>query len=98
MIIKNLNNLLFYIYIYIMENISLFDIVESFFQQINPTNNYEVYNSIYKEEENSIYKEEENSIYKEEEDSIYKEEENILFEVIKSFLSNLYGYNLYDDE
>ena len=65
-----------------MENISLFDIVESFFQQINPTNNYEVYNSIYKEEENSIY----------------KEEENILFEVIKSFLSNLYGYNLYDDE
>jgi len=83
MIIKNLNNLLFYIYIYIMENISLFDIVESFFQQINPTNNYEVYNNIYKEEENNIYKE---------------EEENILFEVIKSFLSNLYGYNLYDDE
>jgi len=65
-----------------MENISLFDIVESFFQQINPTNNYEVYNNIYKEEENNIY----------------KEEENILFEVIKSFLSNLYGYNLYDDE
>jgi hypothetical protein len=74
-----------------MENISLFDIVESFFQQINPTNNYEVYNNIYKEEENNIYKEEENNIYKE-------EEENILFEVIKSFLSNLYGYNLYDDE
>jgi hypothetical protein len=32
-----------------MENISFFDIVESFFEQINPINHYEINNNIYQE-------------------------------------------------
>jgi len=64
-----------------MENISFFDIVESFFEQINPINHYELYDNIYQKEENINYQKEEKS----------------LFEVIKSFFDDLYGYNLYDD-
>jgi hypothetical protein len=72
-----------------MENISFFDIVESFFEQINPINHYELYNNIYQEE---------NINYQKEENINYKKEEKSLFEVIKSFFDDLYGYNLYDDE
>jgi len=73
-----------------MENISFFEIVESFFEQINPINNYELYNNIYQEDENINYQKEENINYQKEEKS--------LFEVIKSFFDDLYGYILYDDE
>ena len=41
-----------------MEITSFFNIIESFFEKINPINHYKVYNNIY-QEENSIYQEEE---------------------------------------
>jgi hypothetical protein len=80
-----------------MENISFFDIIESFFEQINPIQkyNYESCESL-GEQINNIFDYDVDDV--KHEDKTNDKQNNSLMEIIRLFFENMNGYNLYDDE